>query len=85
MDQRTALGRITVIAKNDIRIGEELLITYVDPQASYRARQAELRAWGFGVCTCPRCLEEGPTDEKNGDDKGRDDLVTELKAGLGVT
>lgn len=85
LDQRTALARITVIAKNDIRIGEELLITYVNPQASYRARQAEIRAWGFGACACPRCLEEGPIDKQNEDDKGLDDLATELKAGLGVT
>lgn len=86
MDQRTALARITVIAKNDIQVGEELVVTYVNPQASYRRRQTELRAWGFGDCTCPRCLEEVRTlkDEKNEDDEALDGLATELKAGLGV-
>jgi hypothetical protein len=83
LDQRTALARINVIAKRDIRVGEELLISYVNPQASYRYRQDELQGWGFGACTCPRCVVEAKTI-KDGDDREMADLASELKAGLGV-
>jgi hypothetical protein len=58
LDQRTALARITVIAKEDIEPGEELCITYVNPQLRVRSRQNELEAWGFGKCTCARCVKE---------------------------
>lgn len=66
-------------------MGEELLITYVNPQLEYKERQDELKAWGFGKCCCERCL----TEVKNvieGDPQvvGMDDLAKELKAGLGV-
>lgn len=85
LDQRTALARITVIAKRDIPAGEELLVTYVNPQASYHARQSELQGWGFGACTCPRCLEEAKAlKERGGNDRELADLASELKAGLGV-
>ncbi|KAJ3569106.1 hypothetical protein NP233_g5272 [Leucocoprinus birnbaumii] len=83
LDQRTALARITVIAKRDIQIGEELLVTYVNPQAPYLARQNELQGWGFGACTCQRCVEEAKKS-KGEDDQGLADLASELKAGLGV-
>jgi len=83
LDQRTALARITVIANCDIRVGEELLVTYVNPQIPYRMRQNELQGWGFGECTCPRCVKEA---RKSKDDNDRElaDLVKELKAGFGV-
>ncbi|KAF5329121.1 hypothetical protein D9758_017147 [Tetrapyrgos nigripes] len=58
LDQRTALARITVIAKREIEPGEELYITYVNPQLGVRSRQNELEAWGFGRCTCNRCVKE---------------------------
>ncbi|KXN83197.1 putative lysine methyltransferase SET5 [Leucoagaricus sp. SymC.cos] len=83
LNQRTALARITLIGKRDIRVGEELLVTYVNPQAPYRARQNELQGWGFGACTCPRCVEEAKK-LKGGNDQELADLASELKAGLGV-
>ncbi|XP_006453847.1 hypothetical protein AGABI2DRAFT_181876 [Agaricus bisporus var. bisporus H97] len=84
LDQTTALSRITVIAKRDIKVGEELLITYVDPQLPYQTRQNELKGWGFGRCTCSRCLEEVKTVKEGEDDKEMTNLASELKAGLGV-
>jgi len=83
LDQRTALSRITIIAKRDIAVGEELVITYVDPSLGVRERRSQLGAWGFGQCGCERCVEEDK-GEKEGE-AGEDDLARELTAGLGVT
>lgn len=58
LDQRTALSRITVLAKKPIKANEELVITYVNPKLGYKARREELRAWGFGKCKCDRCVDE---------------------------
>ncbi|KAL0952630.1 hypothetical protein HGRIS_006878 [Hohenbuehelia grisea] len=58
LDMRTALARITVLAKADIEPGEELFVTYVDPSLNVRQRRAQLAAWGFGECRCKRCVEE---------------------------
>ncbi|KAF8816928.1 SET domain-containing protein [Phlegmacium glaucopus] len=82
LDQRNALSRITVLAQRPIKVGEELLVTYVNPKLGYKQRQDELSAWGFGKCRCERCLK----DVKNvvEEDLGMDDLAKELKAGLGV-
>ena len=92
LDQRTALSRITVIAKRNIAVGEELVVTYVDPSLGVRERRSQLVAWGFGQCDCERCIEQGKEeksceDEGKGETKGQsdmDDLERELKAGLGV-
>jgi len=85
LDQRTALSRITVIAKRPIKQGEELLITYVNPKLGHRARLDELRGWGFGACTCSRCVEEAlMVNQALAVKDELDDLVDELKAGLGV-
>jgi hypothetical protein len=94
VDQRTALSRITVIAKRNIAVGEELVVTYVDPSLGVRERRSQLVAWGFGQCDCERCVEEergGKSREDEGEGKGEikersdmDDLESELKAGLGV-
>lgn len=83
LDQRTALSRITIVAKRNIAAGEELLITYVDPSLGVRKRRAQLGAWGFGECKCERCIEE---EKELGTDKtaDMDDLERELKVGLGV-
>ena len=89
------LSRITAIAKRDIAPGEELFITYVNPMLPVRARQQELKGWGFGKCSCDRCVEEEKnlvdSDEKRnggdgeqGDALDMADLEKELKAGLGV-
>jgi SET domain len=49
---------ITVTAKRDIRGGEELLTTYVNPNDELNKRRYDLRInWGF-ICSCPRCKEE---------------------------
>jgi len=93
LDQRTALPRITVIAKRNIAVGEELVVTYVDPSLGVREWRSQLVAWGFGQCDCERCVEEESEgksceDEGEGETKERssemDDLERVLKAGLGV-
>ncbi|KAF8154243.1 hypothetical protein B0H34DRAFT_784189 [Crassisporium funariophilum] len=89
LDTRTALSRITVICKQPVKKGEELLVTYVNPELGWRQRRKELRAWGFGGCTCKRCVEEGKGLSEDGEIGGTgademDDLASELKAGLGV-
>lgn len=82
LDQRTSLSRIAIVAKRDIAVGEELLVTYVDPSLGVRRRRLQLGAWGFGECACERCTEE--EKELGESDKDVDDLERELKAGLGV-
>jgi hypothetical protein len=82
LDQRTSLSRIAIVAKRDIAVGEELLVTYVDPNLGVRRRRLQLGAWGFGECMCERCIEEAK--ELGETDEDVDDLERELKAGLGV-
>ncbi|KAA1474144.1 SET domain-containing protein [Dentipellis sp. KUC8613] len=90
LDPRTALARITLLAKRDLAPGDELLVTYVDPSLGLRARREGLGAWGFGVCRCERCVEEEKAGAAEGEGKeaapaeGMEDLERELKAGLGV-
>ncbi|KAI0032124.1 hypothetical protein K488DRAFT_50580 [Vararia minispora EC-137] len=88
-DQRTALSRITLVARRDIEPGEELMVTYVDPNMNVRGRRNKLGAWNFGTCKCKRCLEEEKTEKAGGQgsmkDKDMEDLEKELKAGLGVS
>jgi hypothetical protein len=84
LDQRTTLSRITNIAKRDIAVGEELVITYVDPSLGVRERRSQLGAWGFGQCDCERCVEEAK-EEKEGEAGEDHDLAREITAGLGVT
>ncbi|KAJ6556895.1 hypothetical protein B0H10DRAFT_2121899, partial [Mycena sp. CBHHK59/15] len=81
LDQRKALSRITLKATQGIEPGQELLITYVNPQAGYAERRNALEAWGF-MCQCPRCVEEAKHYKEP--EGGIDDLASELKAGLGV-
>lgn len=92
LDPRTALSRITVIAKRSIEPGEELTVTYVDPNLGLKRRREELGGWGFGVCMCGRCVEEerereerrARGEEVDEEGEGVEDLERELKAGLGV-
>ena len=42
LDQRTALSRITVIARRNIAAGEELFITYVNPDLPLEQRRRNL-------------------------------------------
>ncbi|KAI0758953.1 SET domain-containing protein [Fomes fomentarius] len=91
-DQRTALSRITLVAKRNIAPGEELFITYVNPELPLETRRRSLLEWGFGKCTCERCSQEERELKDVGGDSGANgpaeskkaDLETELKAGLGV-
>ena len=66
-------------------MGEELLVTYVNPKLGYQQRQDELSAWGFGKCCCERCSKEAKA-VVNEDPQavGMNDLAKELKAGFGV-
>ena len=87
LDQRTALSRITIVTKRPIKKGEELLISYVNPELRYETRQSELQGWGFGSCRCERCLEEEKQVKEEPEvpvPSGMEDLESELKAGLGV-
>lgn len=84
-DQRTALSRITVVARATIEPGDELLITYVDPRSNYRERHRRLLEWGFGPCRCDRCLAEEKEAKVSGTDAdGMDELADQLRAGLGL-
>jgi hypothetical protein len=79
------LSRITLVAKKNIEVGEELMATYVDPELGLKARRDLLKSWGFGVCMCERCVEEEKlVKEQGGEQDGMEDLERELKAGLGV-
>ncbi|KAG5641930.1 hypothetical protein DXG03_003956 [Asterophora parasitica] len=82
-NDRTSLSRISMIAKRAIAAGEELVVTYVNPELNVRRRRQELQAWGFGQCNCVRCIQEAKhlKPEEHG---GMDDLESELKASLGV-
>lgn len=83
-EQRTALSRITVLAKQDLNPGEELFITYVNPVLPLEQRRRQLLEWGFGICPCFRCLEEEKNPSRAAAGKESNDLENELKAGLGV-
>jgi len=85
LDQRTALSRITVIAREEIDPGEELLITYTNPESNLRDRRRRLSEWGFGLCQCKRCVEEEEVSKDSDmNTQEADDLADQLKAGLGV-
>jgi hypothetical protein len=72
-----------MVAKRDIAVGEELLVTYVDPSLGVRERRSQLGAWGFGECHCERCVEEEKLVVTETTSSSVD-LESELKAGLGV-
>lgn len=63
LDTRNALSRITARANVPIKVGEELVITYVDPSLGLKGRREALRAWGFGLCGCVRCDSEARAEE----------------------
>ncbi|EPS98900.1 hypothetical protein FOMPIDRAFT_1024458 [Fomitopsis schrenkii] len=92
LDQRSALARITVLARRAVPRGEELTITYVDPGLPVAQRRRRLLEWGFGPCECARCVREAEAGAENGAgdgdapgvDGGMAGLEAELKAGLGV-
>lgn len=46
---------LKVVAKSDIKVGEELTTSYVNPGHAIKQRQRELRVnWGF-LCKCSKC------------------------------
>jgi len=72
--------------------GDELLVTYVNPEMGVRSRRRELEGWGFGECVCSRCVaevrllkESGNTGMEGDGEWEMEGLAVELKAGLGVT
>jgi hypothetical protein len=90
LEQRTALSRITLVARTIIPAGEELFVSYVDPDAGVKERRRELLGWGFGECRCKRCVEEAKSTKDIASEIGPTDLDAheglekELKAGLGI-
>ena len=84
LEQRTALARITLVAKRAIKPGEELFVTYVNPEMGVGGRRRELEGWGFGECMCVRCVEEAKMEGEMDGGGEMEDLASELKAGLGV-
>jgi hypothetical protein len=87
-DQRSSLSRLTLLAKTPIKKGEELCISYVNPESGVRWRQRELEPWGFGRCRCARCeREEREEKEREEEEKaeggGVDGEEKEKEAGEG--
>jgi hypothetical protein len=79
LDQRAALSRITVIAKRDTAVGEELLVTYLDPSLGVREWPSQLVAWGFGQRTV-----SGVTLRRRGEERAAKRMVRKrlrLKSG----
>lgn len=55
---------LAVYAARDIRAGEELTTTYVNPAHTVQQRQRELRVnWGF-VCGCQKCKDDKKDQNK---------------------
>ncbi|WPK27210.1 hypothetical protein PUMCH_004587 [Australozyma saopauloensis] len=49
---------VKVVAARDIKSGEELTTTYVNPSHTLQQRQRELRVnWGF-ICKCQKCKDD---------------------------
>lgn len=61
---KNRIDPIKVYAKRDIRGGEELTTTYVNPANTVQQRRGELRLnWGF-ICGCKKCKSEIQAQEK---------------------
>ncbi|QRV85458.1 SET domain protein [Ceratobasidium sp. AG-Ba] len=75
-------SRITLIATSEIKMGEEVVISYVDPNQNVKERRRKLREWDFGICRCERCTrEEKEVVEETG---GKGDMEDEIRGFLGV-
>lgn len=48
---------VAIVARRDIRAGEEVTLSYIDEGLPYKQRQAELRDYGF-VCRCDTCIAD---------------------------
>ena len=53
-------GAASLLALKDIAVGDEITISYIEEEASYRERQAQLKDYGF-KCECERCQREKST------------------------
>ena len=49
--------QLEVVALRDIRLGEELMFSYIDESLSFSERQEALADYGF-ICGCERCGSE---------------------------
>lgn len=77
------IQRISVLSKRLILPSEELVVSYVDPNADVWNRRRKLKEWGFGICTCERCVEEAKSAPK-GEEGEKVQLEDELRGFLGV-
>ena len=46
-----------IVAKEDISVGDEITISYIDESLPYDGRQEALQDYGF-VCQCPLCQQQ---------------------------
>jgi hypothetical protein len=49
---------IAFVASRNIRVGEEICISYGDTDGEVRERRRNLKEWWGFTCTCPRCVRE---------------------------
>ena len=49
-----------IVATQDIPVGHEVTISYVDELLPYEQRQAALQDYGF-LCCCPLCQQQQPS------------------------
>lgn len=64
-------------ARRDLKMGEELVDSYVDSMAGLPVRESVLRKHGF-VCRCPLCLADRADDPSNRAERER--VAEELEA-----
>lgn len=84
-------GPLKVFAARDIRAGEELTTSYVNPSHSLSQRQRELRVnWGF-LCGCQRCKDDAKEQHRRKSSQGAGtkdaasirEMLRDTKNGLG--
>ena len=72
-DRRTALLLTMVIAKGNLAVGKELVVTYVGPSLGVCERRSPMFAWGFEQCDCERCVKE-EREGRSGEDVGEGEI-----------
>lgn len=80
------IERVTVVAKRVIMPGEEILVSYVDPEADVWTRRRNLKEWGFGTCGCERCVEEARYEKEKAvdDESGYGYVDSNVDGGYGT-
>lgn len=53
----SGMNQSSLIALHSIQSGEEITISYIDPELTLEERREELRGYGF-ICNCSKCIEE---------------------------